>query len=293
MRLEEALAAGDEALSIYAALPLVDPEVVGGLEHIVGRAWIGMGRRDLALLHLSSAARTYAELRGPDAPSTIQYREDVAHLHFLEEDWKDAADGYEEVVASRERTGRMGEHDALAVLANLAEARARLGRGPEALDAARRALAASADPAEKRSLQAVASELLIGRVLYESGRPEEALKPLLEGVGHALELSANRRNALDCARLYGAALVDLGRYDEAEYRLQETLGAQAAYLGPQHPDVSATLAELARLYQLTGSPEDLAAVRGKQELAEKLRAAGVPPVFGAADDPPLAYRSYD
>jgi hypothetical protein len=111
-------------------------------------------------------------------------------------------------------------------------------------------------------------------------------------VGRALQLGAACRDALDCARLYGSALVSLGSYDEAEYRLQETLAAQAAYLGPQHPDVDATLAELARLYELLGSPDELSLVRGKQELARKLRDAGVPAPFGD-EDTPLGYARYD
>jgi tetratricopeptide (TPR) repeat protein len=281
VRMEEALEAGNEALAIYAEHPDIQPELVGGLEHVVGRAWIVMGRNDLARERLEHAVSVYDAQRGPAFPSTLLYMQDLAGLYAIERRWEQAAALAQRIVDARLANGGLNDREGVVTFTYLAEASAKLGRREAALAAARAAIDASAPGEAGMTIQRISCELLVGRLLFEEGRLEEALEPLLQSVGIALQHGVQVRAALDCARLYGEALVSLGRYDEAEPRLQETFLAQAAYLGVQHADSLATLACLERLHLILGQSEELSFVRGMRDLAAKLRDSGL---AAAVDD---------
>ena len=294
VRFEEAIGVGAEALSVYLNLADPDREAVGGLQHVVGRAWAGMGRPDLALEHLESATGIYAELRGFDSPSTVLYRTDLAWLYFSAKRWEEAGEHYELVIEARRSSGVFEHRETAVSISNLSETLARRGRFSEALDVAHDAVELETSLNRGPSISLATGFLRIGRLLFEAERYEEAVGPLRRGVEMALQIEAgNLRYVFDSARLYGRALIELNDHDEAEARLRETFSVQEKFLGIQHADVLRTLDELAILYERSNEPEWSSWVEGMRSLSFKLRDAGLRPVFGSPTDEGFDYADYD
>jgi len=290
LRLEEALAAGLEALSLYDGVGSAEEQYVAGLERVVGLTSAGLGRMDDAIRHLRNASDAMWRLRGPSAPATAIYAHDFANVLFAEGRWSEAATAYRASLDSRRLRGGRRVPDELIALANLAESEARLGRDAAALEAARAALEVESELDLAPDRNGAHSRLVMGRVLITTGRQAEALEPLQRCVADMRELqNVHHRDRFDAARLFGKALADLGRSGEAEAELLGALESARSILGVQHPDVLRIATELADLYERLDRPADLALMRGVIELSLKLRDAGVPPAAGHADDEPLGY----
>ncbi|MEM7308213.1 MAG: serine/threonine-protein kinase [Planctomycetota bacterium] len=291
VRLEEALEVGEEALSIYAELPRPDREMMGGLQRVLGLAWNGMGRPDLALERLASASEVYVELRGRDNTSTVTYRADLANFYFTQGLWEEAGETYEEVLSSYKRTGIYEERHTVLALSNLSETLAQRGLRNQALDVAEEAIALNEELGSSLPVMIANCHLRIGRILYEDGHHEQALGPLLAGIELGFSFPAvDRRLLLDCARIYGHIHHRMGNYDEAEARLLETQRAQESFLGIQHPDTRMTLEEILRLYGRLEMVEEHGYFEGRLALSYALRDAGAPPYVGTLIDGPIHYR---
>jgi tetratricopeptide (TPR) repeat protein len=86
--------------------------------------------------------------------------------------------------------------------------------------------------------------------LYELGRYEEAREAAREGIGRLQESGSPMEGALVSMR--GAAEVALGFLKEAETSFRWALETLEKALGPNHPDVAASLSNLAGLYDAQG-----------------------------------------
>ena len=252
-RVEEALAASEEATDTYRELAAARPDAfrptLAGSLHNLGIQLARVGRRQEALAATQEATDTYRELAAarPDA-----FRPDLAMS-----------------------------------LNNLGIWLASLGRAEEALSAAqeavtiRRELAAARADAFRPAL-AMSLNTLAG-ALVDLGRPEDALATIQECTGLYRELAAARPDtfrpnlAMSLNTLAGA-LVDLGRPEDALATIQECTGLYrelaAALPDTFRPALAMSLNNLSNaLAELGRREEALAAIQEAAEVYRELAAA--------------------
>ncbi len=226
---------------------------------------VGLSQRRLANLHQDrgqlqaaealyrQSVDTYLRAVGADDLWLAAVRADLGEL-LVEMGRVDEAEGlFQESLRAGQR---LGDHPLTFVsrngLASVAVARGDLVRA-EALY--REVLEARRLTAEEGDLDAPAERIGLGRVLIARLKAAEAEPLLREALQIRLRfLPARHWQVAEARSALGGGLVALRRYPEAEHLLLDALIVLRAH-GGMGREVRATAADLVRLYEATGKPE--------------------------------------
>jgi tetratricopeptide (TPR) repeat protein/nucleoside phosphorylase len=293
-RREEALLATQEAVDVYRALVLRNPEAFQpGLARSLNNLGLRlseMGKRGEALsatqegvdLRLTLALRNSDAFQPDLAASLNNLGKSLSELGRKEEALKATQEAMEVYRALAQRDPDAFQPDFARSLHNLGAKLGEVGRGEEALKAAqkavelRRALAQRNPDAFQPDLAASLNNL--GKSLGELGRKEEALKATQEAVKLRRALVQRNPNAFQpdlAASLtnLGAMLREVGKGEEALKATQEAVELRRALAqrNPDafQPDLAASLTNLGAMLREVGKGEE--ALKVTQEAVELYR----------------------
>ena len=170
--------------------------------------------------------------------------------------YAEAEPPYKRALAIRERALEPDHPDVASSLNSLARLYTHQGRYAEAEPLFKRALAIVREGVRTRPRRRGQQPRLPGLVYTEQGRYDEA-EPLYK---RALAIRRRRwgpttRDGHD-PQQSGRPVPEQGRYDEAEPLYKRALAITEKALGPDHPDVAATLNNLAFLYEAQGKYDE-------------------------------------
>jgi tetratricopeptide (TPR) repeat protein len=266
-------------LSRYRGVPLGSTEDFAAAVEAVDRSLSQRDRtsqfdqQQSALLLKESLADSERGL-GPDHPSTVSTRANLANVYVQLGRTQEAAVLLERSLADSERVLGPDRQATLSTRANLANVYAQLGRTPEAAVMLEQSLAGSErvlgpdDPSTLSTRANLATIYLrLGRILEAAVLLEQSLADSERVLGpeHPSTLSTEA----NLATVY----LQLGRAPEAAVMLEQSLAGSERVLGPDHPSTLSTEANLATVYlQLGRNPE--AAMLLERASAESNRALG-------------------
>lgn len=243
----ELLDRGTEAIS-----ELDDPEVRADLQRTLGTAFTNLGLFDRGTPLLTASEATIREMRGADDVETAVTRTALADNLWERGDYA-AADSV--LRAALPGFSDYPEQRA-ATLSSRGRALLRMNDFEGARAAYEEALALydtmEGDQRPRRA--AILNQL--GQIDLATDDRANAELRLREAVAVQRELDAEGQGDLAATlQTLGSILVARRELAEAEELLLEALAVDEARLGPTHPQLAPTLAELSGLYRLQGAPE--------------------------------------
>lgn len=186
---------------------------------------------------------------GPDHPQVLMTRAAIADLIVQNGSFEEADVELTALLPLLEKALGPNHPDVAGVRAQRARVWAELGRYSAAVTELRGALTLlESDPGSVALVPGLTGSLAL--LLQEAGDPSASEATYLQ----ALEL-AHRASPQEQANLhnaYGALLLEVGRLQEAEYRFRLALQGLEQTLGPNHPDLSGALNNLALVLQQRG-----------------------------------------
>jgi eukaryotic-like serine/threonine-protein kinase len=251
-----------EAIDLYLEeLPLAerilgpDSKEVAGLYNSIGSCAMQLDNYDRADRFLAEALRRQRRILGDVHTSVANTLGLIGNLRGRQGRYKDGEPFHREALAIRERV-LAPEHPDLAISFDaLAQNLDNQGRRDEARAFYERALELRRRVLGPRS-QVVAGTLTSLSVLeFRAGDFEAALARQLEALAIYRETVGETRNVALAVGNAGVMLRDLGRYDEARQKLEESLAMRRKLSGDTSTDAAAARMHLATLDRMTGRPE--------------------------------------
>jgi CHAT domain-containing protein len=239
--------------------------------NMLGRAYEGAGDYTLSQNAYERGLAVVESALGPEHETVGMHLTSVAGIHKVWGDYATARPLYERALAIRRKV--LGEdHPAYANnLYNYCELLNQVGDYDAALEGVRHVLTvyqASSEGAHQR--KAYANELL-GGILLNLGRLEEARAALEAGMDMRLEISGRlHRGVAQDHSFLGEIAQRLGDYDTARSHLLEAATILDELFENDHPDKAAVQYRLARLYLAMGND---AAARRAAERGESIQHA--------------------
>ena len=234
-RVEEGLAAADQAMGILESMPGAHPARLSDALQIRGRLLRDQGRWEEARADLRRARDLALEVSAGPRPLMARAENNLAVTLLMGGELEEAARHLESAEALWLALERGDSSDGLSVTANLATVLERLGRTDEAQQRLRRVIEVRRAQYGPSGAMA-AAQLNLGRMLVLRGQLDEAETHL----ERASEVFA--RFIGDDTPDYAAARLGLGELAEARGRLQEALDRytesreiMTGLLGQKHP----------------------------------------------------------
>ena len=270
-RVEEGLAAADQAMGILESMPGAHPARLSDALQIRGRLQRDQGRWEEARADLRRARDLALEVSAGPRPLMARAENNLAVTLLMGGELEQAARHFESAEALWLALERGDSSDGLSVTANLATVLERLGRTDEAQQRLRRVIEVRRAQYGPSGAMA-AAQLNLGRMLVVRGRLDEAETHL----ERASEVFA--RFIGDDTPDYAAARLGLGELAEARGRLQEALERytesreiMTGLLGQKHPYSIQTRLAVLRVQRRLGEDFDPGAF---EALAADAEAAG-------------------
>jgi non-specific serine/threonine protein kinase/serine/threonine-protein kinase len=206
------------------------------------------GERELRRLIADST-----RVRGTDHPKTIRLRNSLAVLFLQAKRYPDAEVVLKELIPAAERTFGPDHSATLGSVSNLGGALRQQGKVEESGPYYRRAaeqLAAKLGPKHPR---AIMSRHNLGNYLLDAGDAQASLDTQKQVLEYANEtFTADHPVKAEILEGWGKAATALGRYDEAEAKLLESLALKKKLYGDKHRTLDNVNAALAALYAKSG-----------------------------------------
>ena len=270
-RVEEGMAAADQAMGILESLPGAHPARLSDALQIRGRLHRDQGRWEEARADLRRARDLALEVSAGPRPLMARAENNLAVTLLMGGELEQAARHFESAEALWLALERGDSSDGLSVTANLATVLERLGRTDEAQQRLRRVIEVRQEQYGPSGAMA-AAQLNLGRMLVLRGQLDEAETHL----ERASEVFA--RFIGDDTPDYAAARLGLGELAEARGRLQEALDRytesreiMTGLLGQKHPYSIQTRLAVLRVQRRLGDDFDPGAF---EALAADAEAAG-------------------
>ena len=249
-----------------------DPDFVALLATTIRNA-ADLGMPQLALTLTDSVTRA-GDTLGPDHPSTLASRNNLAYAYQTAGRLDEAIALYEQNL--KDRTRILGPHhpDTLASRNNLAYAYQDAGRIDEAITLHQQNLKDRTRILGPHHPDTLASRNNLAYAYQTAGRLDEAI-PLFEQTldAHIRTLGPRHPHTLASRHNLAYAYQTAGRLDEAIALYEQNLKDRTRILGPHHPDTLASRNNLAYAYQTAGRLDEAIALY-EQTLKDSTRILG-------------------
>ena len=245
-----------------------------------------------AALSLSDAVDLLAKALGPDHPTTLASRNNLAYAYWSAGRVDEAIDLFERTLADREHVLGPDHPRTLASRGNLAVAYRSAGRLDEAIDLHERTLADREHVLGPDHPDTLASRGNLALAYRSAGRLDEAIdlhertladRERILGPDHPDTLSSRNNLAL--------AYQDVGRLDEAIDLFERTLADCERILGDDHTHTLSSRGNLALAYESTGRLDE-AIDLFERTLADRERVLGPdhPDTLASRNNLAIAYQ---
>ena len=267
------------------------PRTADALAHALQHA-AELGRPQAAL-SLSDAVDLLDKTLGPDHPTTLTSRNNLANAYRSAGRLKEAIDLHKKNLADRERLLGPDHPDTLTSRNNLALAYQSAGRLEQAIPLYEQNLADRERILDPNHPDILTSRSNLAGAYKSAGRLDEAIdlfertladRERLPGPDHADTLTSRNNLAL--------AYQSAGRLDEAIGLFERTLADRLRVLSPDHADTLSSRNNLASAYKSAGRPEQAIGLH-KKNLADRKRVLGAdhPDTLTSRNNLASAYRS--
>ena len=266
------------------------PRTADALAHALQHA-AELGRPQAAL-SLADAVDLLAKALGPDHPTTLASRNNLAYAYWSAGRVDEAIDLFERTLADREHVLGPDHPRTLASRGNLAVAYRSAGRLEQAIDLLERTLADREHVLGPDHPDTLASRNNLALAYRSAGRVDEAIdlhERTLADREHVL--GPDHPHTLASRNNLAIAYRSAGRLDEAIDLHERTLADRERVLGPDHPDTLASRNNLAIAYRSAGRLDEAIDLH-ERTLADRERVLGPdhPDTLASRNNLAIAYQ---
>ena len=227
-----------------------------------------------AALSLSAAVDFLDKTLGPDHPSTLTSRGNLAGAYQSAGRLGQAIDLYEQTLADSERILEADHPDTLVLRNNLASAYESAGRLGQAIDLFEQNLADRLRVLGPGNPDTLASRGNLAYAYESAGRLDEAIPLFEQTLADSLRvLGPDNPDTLASRGNLAGAYQSAGRLDQAIDLYEQNLADRLRVLGPDNPDTLTSRNNLAYAYESAGRLEQAIPLY-EQTLADSLRVLG-------------------
>jgi tetratricopeptide (TPR) repeat protein len=203
---------------------------------------------------------------GPDDPSTLTSRNNLATAYWDAGRTDEALNLYEHNLAARERVLGPDHPDTLQSRSALAASYWAAGRTDEAIPIYEQALAGQERALGSDHPDTLQSRNNLAAAYRDAGRTDEATTLHEQTLAaRARVLGPDHPDTLQSRNNLAVVYRDVGRIDEAITLHEQNLAARERVLGPDHPHTLSSRSNLARAYQAAGRLDEADALRYRAE----------------------------
>jgi serine/threonine protein kinase/tetratricopeptide (TPR) repeat protein len=227
------------------------PLAEAGIRYTIGNAYWSLGLYKQSEVHLKRAMEIQQAKLGSEDPATLLSMHYLGWLYFSMSRYSEAEQLLTHAMEARSRVLGEEEGDTLLSMVGLACVYHRQGRFQEAENLIQKALGVTLSVPDHPYTPAFMNAL--ARNYELQGRFNEAEQIIKQGleIGHRV-LNENDWFMLLLKHSLSRICWHLGRYEEAEEPLMETLKGRREAWGQEHPDTLGTIATLGQLYHTQG-----------------------------------------
>ena len=249
-----------------------DPDFVALLATTTRNA-ADLGMPQLALTLTDSVTRA-GDTLGPDRPSTLASRNNLAGAYQDAGRLDEAITLYEQTLEDRTRVLGPDHPDTLITRNNLAGAYRDAGRLDEAITLYEQTLEDSTRILGTNHPHTLITRNNLANAYQDAGRLDDAITLYEQTLEDSTRiLGTNHPRTLISGNNLASAYQDAGRLDEAIALYEQTLEDRTRILGPDHPDTLITRNNLANAYRDAGRLDD-AITLYEQTLEDRTRILG-------------------